>query len=94
MQVSFDVNKSARNIAERSLSFERAAEFNFETALSGSDDRRFYSEVSFYSEVRYVALGYLDERLHVLCFTETHDGIRVISFRKANPREVNRYGST
>jgi uncharacterized protein len=45
-----------------------------------------------------VALGYLDERLHVLCFTETHDGIRVISFRKANSREVNRemnrYAST
>ncbi len=88
MQVSFDVNKSARNIAERSLSFERAAEFNFETALIGSDDRRVYSEV------RYVALGYLDERLHVLCFTETHDGIRVISFRKANSREVNHYAST
>ncbi|CAH2788758.1 MAG: hypothetical protein CBARDCOR_4418 [uncultured Caballeronia sp.] len=79
MQVSFDVNKSARNIAKRSLLFERAAEFNFETALIGSDDRRFYSE---YSEVRYVALGYLDERLHVLCFTETHDGIRVINSPK------------
>jgi uncharacterized protein len=27
----------------------------------------------------------------VLCFVETDDGIRVISLRKANPREVNRY---
>ena len=88
MQVSFDVVKSALNITERSLSFERAADFNFETALIGTDDRRVYGEV------RYVALGYLDDRLHVLCFTETHDGIRVISFRKANSREVNRYAST
>jgi len=29
--------------------------------------------------------------LHVACFTETKDGIRVISFRKANNREVKRY---
>jgi uncharacterized protein len=56
--------------------------------LIGSDDRRDYHEI------RYIALGYLDGRLHVLCFTETDDGIRVISFRKANPREVNRYAST
>jgi len=48
----------------------------------------------FIGKVRYVALGYLDERSHVPCFTETHDEIRVISFRKANSREVNRYAST
>ena len=60
----------------------------FETALIGSDDRHDYSEV------RCVALGYLNGRLHVLCFTETHHGIRVISFRKANSREVNLYAST
>jgi len=45
-----------------------------------------------YGEARYIALGYLDRRLHVLCFTETETGIRVISFRKANEREANRYG--
>jgi uncharacterized protein len=88
MQVTFDVNKNARNIDERGLSFDRAADFNFETALIGSDDRHDYSEV------RCVALGYLNGRLHVLCFTETHHGIRVISFRKANSREVNLYAST
>jgi hypothetical protein len=27
----------------------------------------------------------------VLCFTETENGIRVISFRKANSREAKRY---
>ena len=39
-----------------------------------------------------VAIGLRGGRLHVLCFAETPDGIRVISFRKANPREVSRYG--
>jgi uncharacterized protein len=32
--------------------------------------------------------------LHVLCFTPATDGIRVISFRKANTREVRNYEQT
>jgi uncharacterized DUF497 family protein len=46
-----------------------------------------------YGETRYIALCYLDRRLHVLCFTETEAGIRVVSFRKANAREANRHGT-
>ncbi len=34
------------------------------------------------------------DRLHVLCFTEESEGIRVISFRRANDREVNRYAKS
>jgi uncharacterized DUF497 family protein len=44
-----------------------------------------------YGETRYVAIGLLRDRVHVLCFTEIPDGIRVISFRRANAREVKRY---
>ncbi|GLC93784.1 hypothetical protein Tamer19_31920 [Cupriavidus sp. TA19] len=47
-----------------------------------------------YGEPRYIAVGYLGGRLHVLCFTETSTGIRVISLRKANQREVYSYGKT
>jgi len=32
--------------------------------------------------------------LHVLVFSETEHGIRVISFRKANPREGAKHGFT
>ncbi len=42
-------------------------------------------------EIRRRALGLLDGRLYALVFVETADGIRVISFRKANKHEVNRY---
>ncbi|MGH8475875.1 MAG: BrnT family toxin [Methylococcales bacterium] len=45
-----------------------------------------------YGETRYVAAGYLAGCLHILCFTETSSGVRVISFRKANPREAKKYG--
>ena len=46
-----------------------------------------------YGESRYQATGYLQGRLMVLVFTPIQDGIRVISFRKANQREVNRHES-
>lgn len=88
MQISFDPAKSERNAAERELPFDLAAEFDFETALTVEDKRRDYGET------RYVSIGWIGERLHVLCFTETDDGIRVISLRKANDREVRRYGGT
>ncbi|OXE37117.1 MAG: hypothetical protein CGW95_03505 [Phenylobacterium zucineum] len=38
-----------------------------------------------------MALGKLDARVHLLVFCEAPEGIRVISFRKANAREVKRY---
>lgn len=85
MHVTFDPEKNETNMRRRGLSFEQAVEFNFETAHVQTDERRDYGET------RYVALGKLRDRLHVLCFTETPDGIRVISFRKANDREINRY---
>ncbi|MBP6104319.1 MAG: BrnT family toxin [Gammaproteobacteria bacterium] len=44
-----------------------------------------------YPEQRFVAIGYLEGRLHVLFFTAIKGEIRVISFRKANLREVKRY---
>lgn len=85
MLIQFDAAKNDRNIAERGLSFEQAASFDFSTALVDTDDRKAYPEV------RYVALGLLGARVHVLCFTPIAGGIRVISFRKANSREIKTY---
>ena len=88
MEISFDPAKNARNIAERGLSFERVADFDFGTAKIREDVRKAYPER------RFVAVGWLDARLHVLCFAPVSGGIRVISFRKANPREQRSYEST
>ncbi len=85
MDVSFDAIKNSQNIELRGLSFERAEAFEFATAWIIVDDRNDYGET------RYRAIGFLKERLHALVFTETQDGIRVISFRKANQREERRY---
>ena len=85
MEINFDPAKNARNKQERGLSFESVAEFDFESAYFEVDSRRDYGEM------RIRALGLLDGRLHALVFVETAKGIRVISFRRANKREVKRY---
>jgi uncharacterized DUF497 family protein len=42
--------------------------------------------------MRNLGAGYLDRRLHILCYRLIPNGIRVISFRKANDREARKYG--
>lgn len=88
MLIEFDPEKNERNTRESGLSFEQVADFDFETAIFDIDDRHEYGEV------RRTAYGYLDGRLHFLCFVTIPGGIRVISFRKANPREVKRHART
>jgi uncharacterized DUF497 family protein len=85
MKLSYDLAKNARNIELRQLSFERAADFDWGSAIRKEDDRKIYPEK------RYIALGYLGNRLHIICYAETRLGIRVISFRKANERDKKNY---
>jgi uncharacterized DUF497 family protein len=85
MEIEFDPAKSERNRQARGFGFERASAFDFSTALIWIDSRNAYPET------RYAALGLVDDRLHALVFTEAKSGIRVISFRKANAREIRLY---
>ena len=85
MDITYDPEKNARNIAERNLPFDAVAEFDFSTARIAVDQRRDYGET------RYIAIGYLRKRLHVLVFNETEMGLRVISLRRANRREITHY---
>lgn len=86
MEIDFDPAKNEKNIRERGLSFERAGDFDFATAHIWQDTRKPYPEL------RFVALGYLNARLHALVFSKTAQGMRVISFRKANSREGDKHG--
>jgi uncharacterized DUF497 family protein len=86
MEIDFNLTKNEKNIRERGLSFERAGDFDFATAHIWQDTRKPYPEP------RFVALGYLDARLHALVFSKTAQGMRVISFRKANLREGDKHG--
>lgn len=85
MKIEFDPAKNVRNIAERGISFERADEFEWETAVVIRDTRRDYREP------RFRAIGVIGGRLHAMLITPRSGGIRVISLRKANRREERRY---
>ena len=78
MQIEYDPDKNNWNIKKRNLSFEQAKELDWETTLIIEDIRNDYPEQRFLT-------------LPVICFALITGGIRVISFRKANPREVKRY---
>lgn len=84
MAITYDPAKNERNIRQRGLSFERAADFDFATAVFHTEIRK--------GESRRIAVGYLGKRVHLLCYVPKPDGIRVISFRKTNKREAKRYG--
>lgn len=85
MSISYDHKKNLSNIEKHGLDFEYVSELDWDSAWVYEDQRNAYDEV------RYIAYGTVRGRLHFVCFTETEDGIRVISFRKANDREVKRY---
>ncbi len=85
MDISFDPAKDARNIVLRGLSFARAVDFDWASALILEDTRREYGER------RFQALGLICDRLHMLVFTPRTDTAHIISLRKANHREIRRY---
>jgi uncharacterized DUF497 family protein len=85
MKIEFDPAKSEKNRRGRGLPFELVKQFDWESAV-------FWQDMRFdYPETRYVALGLLGNRVHVVCVTPVSDGLRIISFRKANDREVRKY---
>jgi uncharacterized protein len=85
MRLTFDPAKNARNIAERGLSFERVSELDWETAVSQEDTRKDYGET------RIQVLAFLRNRLHAAVITIRGEALHVISFRKANRKEVKWY---
>lgn len=83
MRVEFDLAKNERNIRERGISFELAAEFDWTTAYVIPQERD--------GESRLLAFGFIGDRLHAMAFTKRGPVLRIISLRRANRRERNRY---
>lgn len=86
MKIEFDPRKNALNRQKHGVSLADAALLDLEAAFVVPDERRAYGEV------RLQAYGLINGRLHVLAFTMRGDVLRAISLRKANAREVKRYG--
>ena len=84
----WDNCKAKKNEAKHSVSFI------FATRAFDDDDRITVIDNRFdYSEVRYITLARIDQRVYVLVYTMRGSVIRLISARKANSKEVKHYGN-
>lgn len=87
MKIEFDPAKDEINRKKHGISLEAAIRFDWDTALEREDDRFDYGET------RFVAIGLIEGRLHVMAFTEgaDEDSVRVISLRLAEKFEARYY---
>ena len=82
----WDPGKRQANVAKHGVDFSAVTAFDWETALVNAVTGR--------DEPRWVAIGHIGRRLHVVVYAKRGPRRRVISLRKANSREVRRYAET
>ena len=88
MNITYDPSKDAANLAKHGVSLALALQLESDAAVTWPDARRVYGES------RQCGIGYIGLRLFFVAFVDRADGRRVISLRKANPREMKRYAET
>jgi uncharacterized protein len=88
VEYEWDEAKRRSNLAKHGVDFMAAIQFDWPTAARFPDERRDYGER------RWLALGMIDGRLHVLVYSCRGSRIRIISLRKANNKEIARYEKT
>jgi uncharacterized DUF497 family protein len=70
----------------------RGIDFAYATAAFADPHRLIHADSRHdYGEARYELIGRIDGRIFVVIYTSRHSGIRIISARKANLREVRKY---
>jgi hypothetical protein len=67
VNIEFDPAKDKINRTKHGVSLEAARDFDWDTAFEREDDRFDYGEV------RFVAIGLIDAKVHVMVFTEGSD---------------------
>lgn len=80
----WDENKRRRNVEERDLDFAQVANFDWENATVCTSNRQ--------GEERFVAYGYIGDRVYAVVFTFRNGVTCIISFRRASDKDVNEYG--
>ena len=87
MKFEFDPIKDAKNIAKHGVSLTLAESLEWDLLLATEDTREDYDEV------RLVGFAPIGRTVYCVVFTENDDVYRVISLRKALPKEVRAYAS-
>ena len=86
MNFEWDEAKSNLCYSQRGFDFAYAVRAFFDpNRIVHADSRRIYGEE------RYQLMGLIEQRLFVVVYTPRHGAMRIISARKANPREVTHY---
>ncbi|PJF46485.1 MAG: BrnT family toxin [Candidatus Thermofonsia Clade 3 bacterium] len=85
MVIEFDEAKRVMTLQSRGLDFAHAGEV-FEGPHFTAEDLR-----EDYGEPRFITAGWLDGRMVVLVWTPRGEARRIISMRKANEREQERF---
>lgn len=85
MELEWDEVKRQHALLNRQIDFADFANVDQASLRTWPDLRRNYGEV------RFLSYGYLEGRLHAFCWTPRGKNIRIISMRKANGRECQRY---
>lgn len=85
MEIEYDPVKRQKTLLNRRLDFDRCLEV-FSGPTLEMEDTRFD-----YNETRYITFGLLDVRMVVVVWTPRGNKRRIISMRKANEREKQRF---
>lgn len=87
MKFEWDENKAEANLRKHGVSFDEAA-----TVLQNLRAAEFPDPEHSGTEERWIAIGHSSSgRLLVVCYTEPHGAIRIISARKATKNEIKIY---
>ena len=86
MPYEWDEAKRRGNIAKHGIDFSLIGEFDWATVK----EERVVRD----GDERIAALGYIGSRLHMVVYAERGANTRIISMRKANLREENRYAAS
>ena len=86
MKLEWDEVKRQRTLAERGLDFSDVELIDWDDALTLEDIHQPYSEA------RFITYAPIRGRLCVIAWCYRNTALRVISMRKANAREMRKYG--
>ena len=86
MEIEFDNSKRKQNLKNHGIDFKDAQSFDWDNAIEYIDGRKNYGEL------RIIAVGDFLDRLTVMVYTVRNGNRRLISWRKANNREVENHG--
>jgi hypothetical protein len=87
MKIEFDPAKDSKNIAKHGISLSLAESLEWDLLLATEDTR------DSYGEVRMIGFAPIGQKVYCVVFTGHDDVYRIISLRKALPKEVRAYAN-